>query len=133
VLSEGRAWLGIGTASFEGEARGLGLPFPPARQRFERLEPVGAADRSSDPAAIMLPVTGGGPHGHGRSESPGPARVAPHVLLGQQVIGVGFDEQLYEYGVHDVPPGPAAATLVGAPLLLSSGIWVIRYGGLNQE
>jgi len=38
VLSEGRAWLGIGAASFEEEARGLGLPFPPARQRFERLE-----------------------------------------------------------------------------------------------
>ncbi len=28
VLSEGRAWLGIGAASFEGEAHGLGLPFP---------------------------------------------------------------------------------------------------------
>jgi alkanesulfonate monooxygenase len=38
VLSEGRAWLGIGAASFEEEARGLGLPFPPTGQRFERLE-----------------------------------------------------------------------------------------------
>jgi alkanesulfonate monooxygenase len=38
VLSEGRAWLGIGAASSEEEARGLGLPFPPAGQRFERLE-----------------------------------------------------------------------------------------------
>ena len=38
VLSQGRAWLGIGAASFEEEARGLGLPFPPAGQRFERLE-----------------------------------------------------------------------------------------------
>lgn len=38
VLSEGRAWLGIGAASFEDEAHGLGLPFPPAGQRFERLE-----------------------------------------------------------------------------------------------
>lgn len=38
VLSEGRAWLGIGAASFEEEALGLGLPFPPPRQRFERLE-----------------------------------------------------------------------------------------------
>jgi F420-dependent oxidoreductase-like protein len=37
VLSEGRAWLGIGAGSFEEEARGLGLPFPPTRQRFERL------------------------------------------------------------------------------------------------
>jgi len=38
VLSEGRAWLGIGAGSSEQEARGLGLPFPPAGQRFERLE-----------------------------------------------------------------------------------------------
>jgi F420-dependent oxidoreductase-like protein len=38
VLSQGRAWLGIGAASSEDEAHGLGLPFPPAGQRFERLE-----------------------------------------------------------------------------------------------
>ncbi len=38
VLSEGRAWLGIGAAWFEDEARGLGLPFPPLGERFERLE-----------------------------------------------------------------------------------------------
>jgi len=38
VLSQGRAWPGIGAGSFEQEARGLGLPFPPAGQRFERLE-----------------------------------------------------------------------------------------------
>ena len=38
VLSGGRAWLGIGAAWFEDEARGLGLPFPPIAERFERLE-----------------------------------------------------------------------------------------------
>lgn len=38
VLSGGRAWLGIGAAWNEAEARGLGLPFPPTAQRFERLE-----------------------------------------------------------------------------------------------
>jgi alkanesulfonate monooxygenase len=38
VLSGGRAWLGIGAAWFDGEARGLGLPFPPTAERFERLE-----------------------------------------------------------------------------------------------
>jgi len=71
--------------------------------------------RSSVTAAIMLPVTGCVPHGHGRSDSPGPARMAPpRVLLGQDVIGVGLDEQLYEHRVHDVPPGPAAASLVAA-------------------
>jgi alkanesulfonate monooxygenase len=38
VLSEGRAWLGIGAAWNEEEARGLGLFFPPTAERFERLE-----------------------------------------------------------------------------------------------
>jgi F420-dependent oxidoreductase-like protein len=38
VLSGGRAWLGIGAAWFEAEAHGLGLPFPPIAERFERLE-----------------------------------------------------------------------------------------------
>ncbi len=38
VLSQGRAWLGIGAAWNEAEARGLGLPFPPTAERFERLE-----------------------------------------------------------------------------------------------
>jgi F420-dependent oxidoreductase-like protein len=38
VLSEGRAWLGIGAAWNEEESLGLGLPFPPTKERFERLE-----------------------------------------------------------------------------------------------
>jgi alkanesulfonate monooxygenase len=38
VLSGGRAWLGIGAAWNEPEARGLGLFFPPLAERFERLE-----------------------------------------------------------------------------------------------
>lgn len=38
VLSSGRAWLGIGAAWFEREHLGLGVPFPPLRERFERLE-----------------------------------------------------------------------------------------------
>ncbi|MFV2103636.1 LLM class F420-dependent oxidoreductase [Micromonospora sp. LOL_024] len=38
VLSGGRAWLGIGAAWHGEEAAGLGLPFPPAAERFERLE-----------------------------------------------------------------------------------------------
>jgi F420-dependent oxidoreductase-like protein len=38
VLSGGRAVLGIGAAWFEREHRGLGVPFPPVAQRFERLE-----------------------------------------------------------------------------------------------
>jgi F420-dependent oxidoreductase-like protein len=38
VLSEGRAWLGIGSGHYEEETRGLGIPFPPQRERFEMLE-----------------------------------------------------------------------------------------------
>lgn len=38
VLSEGRAWLGIGAAWNEEEHRGLGVPYPSTAERFERLE-----------------------------------------------------------------------------------------------
>jgi F420-dependent oxidoreductase-like protein len=38
VLSGGRAWLGIGAGYQEDEARAMGLPLPPVRERFERLE-----------------------------------------------------------------------------------------------
>lgn len=38
VLSGGRAILGIGAGWYEAEARGLDLPFPPLKERFERLE-----------------------------------------------------------------------------------------------
>ncbi len=40
VLSGGRAALGIGSGHYEEEARGLGIPFPPQRERFEMLEEV---------------------------------------------------------------------------------------------
>jgi len=38
VLSGGRAMLGLGAAWYEREHRGLGVPFPPVAERFERLE-----------------------------------------------------------------------------------------------
>ena len=38
VLSHGRAYLGIGAAWNEEEHMGLGVPFPPTAERFERLE-----------------------------------------------------------------------------------------------
>ena len=37
VLSGGRAWLGIGAGYQQDEAAALGLPLPPAGDRFERL------------------------------------------------------------------------------------------------
>ena len=40
VLSEGRAFLGIGAAWYEREHLALGVPYPPISERFERLEEV---------------------------------------------------------------------------------------------
>jgi F420-dependent oxidoreductase-like protein len=38
VMSGGRARFGIGAGHHDGEARAMGLPFPPVTERFERLE-----------------------------------------------------------------------------------------------
>jgi F420-dependent oxidoreductase-like protein len=38
VLSRGRGFLGIGAAWYDREHEGLGVPFPPTAERFERLE-----------------------------------------------------------------------------------------------
>jgi len=38
VLSRGRAFFGVGAAWYEREHRGLGVPYPPLGERFERLE-----------------------------------------------------------------------------------------------
>src|SRR4029453_15786341 len=38
VLSGARAGLGVGAAWNDQESRGLGIPFPPLAERFERLE-----------------------------------------------------------------------------------------------
>ncbi|WP_327632971.1 LLM class F420-dependent oxidoreductase [Kribbella sp. NBC_00482] len=38
VLSGGRAMIGLGAGWNEEESRGLGFPFPPVAERFERLE-----------------------------------------------------------------------------------------------
>jgi len=38
VLSEGRSFLGVGAAWYEREHLALGVPYPPIKERFERLE-----------------------------------------------------------------------------------------------
>ncbi|CAN5269481.1 TIGR03560 family F420-dependent LLM class oxidoreductase [soil metagenome] len=38
VLSEGRSIFGLGAGWYEREHRALGVPFPPLKERFERLE-----------------------------------------------------------------------------------------------
>src|SRR5512143_2346463 len=53
VLSGGRAYLGIGAAWNEREALGLGGPFPPLKERLERLEetlPIAKQMRSGNEA-----------------------------------------------------------------------------------
>jgi F420-dependent oxidoreductase-like protein len=40
VVSNGRAYFGVGAAWFEREAKGLGVPFPPVAERFKQLEEV---------------------------------------------------------------------------------------------
>jgi F420-dependent oxidoreductase-like protein len=82
VLTGGRAWLGIGAGHQRDEAAAMGLPFPPAAERFERLEEtLQIADRMW--AGDETPFEGrryrlGRPQG-----SPGPAGHArPPVLIG---------------------------------------------------
>src|SRR5918911_1878438 len=38
VLSGGRACFGVGSGHYEEETQGLGIPFPPQKERFEMLE-----------------------------------------------------------------------------------------------
>ena len=38
IVSGGRAQLGLGAAWYEREHKGLGVPFPPVSERFQRLE-----------------------------------------------------------------------------------------------
>jgi alkanesulfonate monooxygenase SsuD/methylene tetrahydromethanopterin reductase-like flavin-dependent oxidoreductase (luciferase family) len=60
VLSGGRAWLGLGTGHHEAEARQMGLPFPPARERYEQLEKtlrLAGAMWRGDAASSPLPLS----------------------------------------------------------------------------
>ena len=45
VLSGGRAYLGLGAAWYEREARGLGLPFPGWSQRLVTLKKIESGER----------------------------------------------------------------------------------------
>lgn len=40
VLSNGRAYFGIGAAWYEHETKSLGMRFPPTKERFEKLEEI---------------------------------------------------------------------------------------------
>jgi F420-dependent oxidoreductase-like protein len=82
VLTGGRAWLGIGAGYHGDEAAALGLPLPPAAERFERLEEVlqiAARMWSGDEA----PFEGRHYRLERPADSPGPVqRPHPPVLIG---------------------------------------------------
>ena len=77
VISKGRAFLGIGAAWFDFEHEGLGVDFPPVKERFERLEEAlhicramfrgerptieGKHYRVKDALNSPAPITPGGP------------------------------------------------------------------------
>jgi F420-dependent oxidoreductase-like protein len=77
VVSAGRAFLGIGAAWYDVEHAGLGVDFPPVKERFERLEEAlqicramfrgerpsiqGKHYRVQDAINSPAPVTSGGP------------------------------------------------------------------------
>ena len=86
VLSGGRAWLGIGAAWNEQEHRGLGVPFPPVGERFERLEETlqicprcGAATRARTPGSTTCST---GPLNVPQPAPPSPAD--PHRRQGRE-------------------------------------------------
>ncbi len=77
VISAGRAFLGIGAAWFDVEHRGLGVDFPPVKERMDRLEEAiqicramflgerptfeGTYYRTNDAINVPAPVRPGGP------------------------------------------------------------------------
>jgi F420-dependent oxidoreductase-like protein len=80
VLAGGRTYLGLGAGWYEREALGLGIPFPPRRERFELLEDALAVARAMF-AGEVTPLEG---H-HTRLAEPinVPAPIArPRILVG---------------------------------------------------
>jgi F420-dependent oxidoreductase-like protein len=75
VLSGGRAWFGIGAAWNEHESKGLGLGFPPLRERFELLE---------DTLRMAREMWSGGSGTHGAFE--GSRVTATHLINSPQSL-----------------------------------------------
>jgi F420-dependent oxidoreductase-like protein len=81
VISGGRAILGIGAAWFEAEHRAYGFPFPPLKERFERLED---ALRIARAMFTQEQATVEGTHHsvHGAFNNPKPLRGDIPILIG---------------------------------------------------
>ena len=108
VLSEGRAWLGVGAGYQEDEATAMGLPMPPVAERFEHLEDLLRLAHqmwSGDPA----PFHGARHHMAAPSCDPAPVtKPHPPILVG----GTGEKRTLRLVAEHadacnlfDIPDG----------------------------
>src|SRR5262249_13714487 len=110
VLSKGRGFLGIGAAWFEKEHHALGVPFPPLKERFERLEETLQLAHQASPGD-STPSRGKTHRPEGRWRRPAPAsKPGPRTQVG----GSGERKTLrrgpqYADACHIIAPDPPAA------------------------
>ena len=135
VVSSGRAFLGIGAAWFDLEHEGLGVDFPPVKERFERLEEAlhicramfrgerptfeGTHYRTKDAINSPAPVTPGGPPIMigGQGERKTLRLMAQHAEMAN--FTSGFDElprKIEVLGQHCADAGRDPATINKTPL-----------------
>ena len=82
VLSGGRAVFGIGAAWYEREHRALGVPFPPLRERFERLEETIQICLADVGPGGQRPLRGQALPARGDAVLPAAAPPRPRILIG---------------------------------------------------
>jgi F420-dependent oxidoreductase-like protein len=135
VISKGRAFLGIGAAWFDFEHEGLGVDFPPVKERFERLEEAlhicramfrgeqptfdGKHYRVKDAINSPAPITPGGPPIMigGQGEKKTLRLMAEHAEMAN--FTSGFDEIPHKLEVlaqHCAAVGRDMATINKTPL-----------------
>ncbi|MGI8662970.1 MAG: LLM class F420-dependent oxidoreductase [Acidimicrobiales bacterium] len=135
VISQGRAFLGIGAAWFDLEHEALGVEFPPVKERFERLEEAlhicramfrgerptieGAHYRVKDAINSPAPIRAGGPPIMigGQGEKKTLRLMAEHAEMAN--FTSGFDEiphKLEVLAAHCERAGRDMATINKTPL-----------------
>ncbi len=135
VISNGRAFLGIGAAWYDVEHAGLGVRFPPVKERFERLEEAlhicramfrgerpsieGTHYTVSDAINSPAPITVGGPPIMigGQGEKKTLRLMAEHAEMANMTSG--FDElphKLEVLAAHCVDVGRDYDTINKTPL-----------------
>ena len=135
VISQGRAFLGIGAAWFDVEHEALGVDFPPVKERFERLEEAlhitramfrgerptfeGKHYRVKDVINSPAPITPGGPPIMigGQGEKKTLRLMAEHAEMAN--FTSGFDElphKLEVLAAHCADVGRDINTITKTPL-----------------